>query len=159
MSSPTTIPFPAHVLAGVSFGDADLALESEQPPGHHWTSKCDAFDPLEGTSTGSDIDSDALFSQYLRSTSPSSSVGLPSECSSETLVALDGEGFPPNLMAKPASVKGLNREMGQIEEKRHGNTEGLRIRLRVPSKQPRIVLHLTRQKTSIPAKKRRSKRT
>lgn len=85
---------------------ADLALESEQL-GRHWTSKCDAFDPLEGTSTDLDIDSDALFSQYLRSPSRSPSISsteLPSKCSSETLVALDGDNSFLDPPAKLASA-------------------------------------------------------
>jgi hypothetical protein len=158
ISSLETIPSSAYVFEDVDLGNADLTLESEQP-GRHRIPKCDAFDPPDSASTDSHTDSDALFSRYLRSPSPSSSIGLPSEHSDETLVDRDGEDSSPNPPAKSASIQGLNHEMSQIEEKCHTNTAGLRIRLRVPPQKPRIVLHLTHPKPSIPAKRRRSKRT
>ena len=50
ISSYETIRSPVYVPDDVGLGDADLALESEQPT-RHWTLKCDAFGSLDGAST------------------------------------------------------------------------------------------------------------
>ena len=164
VSSYESIPSPVCVLGDVGLHDADLTLESDQP-GRHWTSTCDAFDPLDGASTDPHTSSDTLFSLYLRSPSPCPSTELHSECSGETLVARESvENSSSRLLAKPASVQGLDRKTGQIEEQRHPNTEGLCIRLRVPPQnlqplpKPRIVLRVTRPEASMSAKRRRRSR-
>lgn len=144
---------PAYILNDVGLGDADLVLESEQTI-RHWASKCDAFDPLDGSSTNSHTGSDALFYLYLRSPSPAEP---PSECSSETLVVMSGEDSSPDPLKKQASVRGSDSEMGQMQEKRHINPKARRIRLRVITPNPRIVLRLTHPKPRMPAEGKKLK--
>src|SRR2546423_1387161 len=58
------------------------------------------------------------------------------------LVAMGGGDFSPDPLEKQASVHGSDSEMGQIQERRHANPKARRIRLRVTTPNPRIVLRL-----------------
>jgi hypothetical protein len=118
INSHEAVPSPAYIPDDVGFGEATLALESEQT-GRQWASKCDAFDSLDGSSINSHSGSDALFSLYLRSPSPTEPL---SDCGGETVVTMGGEDSSPDP---------LEKQMGQIKEKRHANPKARRIRLRI----------------------------
>jgi hypothetical protein len=125
ISSHETVPPPAHILNDVGLHNAELTPEPEQP-GRQWASTCDSFG-LNGETTDPDPGSDTLFSLYLRSHSPSSSTELPSECSGETLVPLDGDDSSSDPPEKRTSGSGSDCEMDRIEEKRHASPSKLRI--------------------------------
>jgi len=104
-------------------------------------------DHFDGSSTDTYIDSDTIFSEFLRSRSPSVSVLETQDCNAEPTVGLFDRTSALTPSTAPCPAAFVDNDLNRLHEERQVKPDGRRIQLRIkPPKAPRITLRLTRPK-------------
>jgi hypothetical protein len=122
---------------------------------YEWGWRPDTPEFLDIVSTDVSSSSDSLFSQYIRSPSPSCSfTEMASDYSAETAVAREASEFSSTSQVKECSPQQeLGRGVYNQAKKPQANSGGTPIRLRVNPPNSRIVLRLTRLKANTRARR------
>jgi hypothetical protein len=143
---------PTSDCTDFEFADSATSLEPEtNTQKREW--QPDSPDHFDGSSTGTYVDSNAIFSDYLRSRSPSISVSEPQACNAEPTVDLptNASALTPSMAPCPAAF--MDNDPNRLHEERQVTPNGRRIQLRIkPPKAPKITLRLTRPKRGARAK-------
>jgi hypothetical protein len=93
------------------------------------------------------VDSDTLFSDRLRSRSPSISVPEIDDCNAEPTAGLFNRTSVLTPSTVSRSAASTDNDLNQLHEERQVKSDGRRIQLRIkPLKVPRITLRLIRPK-------------
>ena len=128
------------------FADRVTSLESEANiQKREW--QPNSPDPFVDSSADTYVGSDSLFSDYLRSRSPSISISETDDYNAElTAAPFDRtSALTPSTAPCPAVL--MDNNLDQLHEERQVKPDGRRIQLRIkPPKAPRITLRLTRPK-------------
>ena len=133
----------------MDFSHASVGLKSNEQAQWEW--RPDAVEFLDDGSASINSSSVDLFSQYLRSASPSySSTEVPTDYSGETALTTEAADFSPaaQLTHCPTQQE-LQQEVHRKAEKPQSNPDGIRIRHRVNPPKARIMLRLTRPKANM----------